>query len=179
MLGWKPVHDNTLVCWGPNDDEKYNYQISMVKLIQKAFRRWQYEEDEYYQINKVIRIQKAWRQYAERQWEVSFREQRNRCVTLTPVEVKRWHPWRGTPDPKSPPSSEKVKRWHPWRGTPDSKSPPSSEKEKRQTVSDFYPKKTVSDLYTMMLSNRRLSDEQRTKIIKMLERRQHRMSIPS
>ena len=158
MLGWKPVYGNTSVCWHPNDDEKYNYQISMVKRIQKAFRRWRFK-NEYYQINKVILIQKAWRQYAKSEKVISKAE--DYLDTDYKKDLHLETPWR-------PLTPRELKRWH----YPN--SPPSPEKQ--QTASDFYPKKTVSDLYIMMLDNPRLSDEQRTKIIKMIERRKHRMS---
>ena len=163
MLGWKPVYSNTSVCWHPNDDEKYNYQISMVKRIQKAFRRWRFKNG-YYQINKVILIQKAWRQYAKSEKVISEKVISKAEDYLDTDYKKHLHletPWR-------PLTPRELKRWH----YPN--SPPSPEKQ--QTASDFYPKKTVSDLYIMMLDNPRLSDEQRTKIIKMRERRKHRMS---
>ena len=163
MLGWKPVHGNTSVCWHPNDNEKYNYQISMVKRIQKAFRRWRYEEDEYYQNNKVKLIQKAWRRYAKSKKIISKAEYY--LDTDYKKHLRLENPWRWPLTPRE------LKRWH----YPN--SPPSPKKQ--QTALDFYPKKTVSDLYIMMLDNPTLRDEQRNKIIKMLERRQQRMSVPS
>ena len=136
------------------NDEKSNYRISMIKRIQKAFRRWRYEDNGYYQINNVILIQKTWRGYTVRRWGISFREQYKMLGSSTLNYEQRTQIIK-----------MQKRREYSVSKMLSSESPSS------------YPKKTMSELYKKMLDSSRLNDEQRIQIIKMQERRQQRTQI--